>query len=64
MWTLVDFDIIALNDFVQPCWMKSRITAMARSASGIAGNLQSVRAERGAEGLLVIPLARIPDRFS
>jgi hypothetical protein len=64
VWTLVDFDIIALNDFVQPCWMKSRITAMARSASGIAGNLQSVRAERGAEGLLVIPLARIPDRFS
>jgi hypothetical protein len=36
---------------------------MARSASGIAGNLQSVRAERGAEGPM-IPLARIPDRFS
>jgi hypothetical protein len=32
------------------CWMKSRITAMAGSgASGIAGNKETVRTERGAE---------------
>jgi len=37
--------------------MKSRITAMARSVSGMAGNWQSVRAEQGAAGLPVIPLA-------
>jgi len=46
------------------CWMKSQIIAMVLSASGIAGKLQSVRAEPGAEGLPMIPLARIPDRFS
>jgi hypothetical protein len=44
--------------------MKSRITAMARSASGIAGNWQSARNEGGAEARLAISLARIPDRFS
>src|SRR5258705_10591887 len=32
------------------CWMKFRITAKARSgASGIAGNKETVRTERGAE---------------
>jgi hypothetical protein len=32
------------------CWMKSRVTAMARSgASGIAGNQGTVRTERAAE---------------
>src|SRR5882724_8306089 len=50
--------------------MKSRITAMACSgASGIAGNLETVRTERAAEDaacndVAVSSLARIPDRFS
>src|SRR6266478_4094258 len=34
------------------CWMKSRITAMARSgASGIAGNKETVRTERAADAV-------------
>jgi len=49
--------------------MKSRITAMARSgASGIAGNKETVRIERGVEAaphdVAMSPLARIPDGFS
>ena len=41
---------VTLNDIGQSLLVKSRMTAMARSgASGIAGNKETVRTERGAE---------------
>ena len=51
------------------CWMKSRITAMARSgASGTAGNKETIRKNevrrQRCNDVAVSPLARIPDRFS
>ena len=54
----------ALNDFVRSVLDEVPDHRHGAFSFGIAGNWQSVRTERGAEALPVIPLARIPDRLS